>query len=153
MFPFLSVPELYQCLSHSNSTGKLHQTTQLLKLKLKLRQTVSRPAYLGVKLSSGAHDQIIFCLAIAGFLMWDALSDERMGLYFTHTIASGPFHSSHFRIQFPQNSKTIFFVSSETPLTWRARFPYLYPPGTGSPGHWVPFTSPLTTRRATVEVF
>jgi hypothetical protein len=41
--------------------------------------------------------------------------------------------------------------------TWRAMFPCLYPPGTGWPGysprHWVPFTSPPTTRRATVEVF
>jgi hypothetical protein len=46
-------------------------------------------------------------------------------------------------------------------LTRRPRSPYLYPPGTGwpsytpppPPGHWVPFLSPLTTRRATVEVF
>jgi hypothetical protein len=41
--------------------------------------------------------------------------------------------------------------------TWRARPPYLYPPGTGWPSytarHWVPFSSPPTTRRATVEVF
>jgi hypothetical protein len=44
-----------------------------------------------------------------------------------------------------------------TPPTWRARSPYLYSPGTGwpryTPGHCVPFLSPLTTRRATVEVF
>jgi hypothetical protein len=37
-----------------------------------------------------------------------------------------------------------------------SRFPYLYPPGTGwpsyTPRHWVPFPSPFTTRRATVEV-
>jgi hypothetical protein len=35
--------------------------------------------------------------------------------------------------------------------------PYLYPPGTGWPGcnprNWVPFSSPPTTRRATVEIF
>jgi hypothetical protein len=41
--------------------------------------------------------------------------------------------------------------------TWRATSQYLYPPGTGWPGytprHWVPFSSPPTTRRATVEVF
>jgi hypothetical protein len=41
--------------------------------------------------------------------------------------------------------------------TWRARSPYLYPPGTWwssyNPRHWVPFSSPSTTRRATVEVF
>jgi hypothetical protein len=45
----------------------------------------------------------------------------------------------------------------ETPPTWRARSPYLYPSGTGCPGynprHWVPFSSSLTTRSATVEVF
>jgi hypothetical protein len=40
---------------------------------------------------------------------------------------------------------TVFYcVRFETPLTWRARSPYLYPPGT----MWPP-----TTRRATVEVF
>jgi hypothetical protein len=41
--------------------------------------------------------------------------------------------------------------------TWRARPKYLYPPGTGwpsyTPRHWVPFPSPPTTGRATVEVF
>jgi hypothetical protein len=43
------------------------------------------------------------------------------------------------------------------PPYWRARSPYLYPPGTGwpsyTPRHWVPFLSPPTTRRAAVEVF
>jgi hypothetical protein len=43
--------------------------------------TVSRPACLGVGLPSGAHDLFfVFCLSIAGFLMWGTLSDERMGL-------------------------------------------------------------------------
>jgi hypothetical protein len=46
-----------------------------------LRPTVSRPVCLGVRPQSGAHDQIlVFCLTIAGFLMWDNLSDEKMGL-------------------------------------------------------------------------
>jgi hypothetical protein len=44
----------------------------------------------------------------------------------------------------------------ETPQTWRTRSPYLYSPGTGwpsyTPGHWVPFPSPLMTCRGTVEV-
>jgi hypothetical protein len=39
-------------------------------------------------------------------------------------------------------------------LTWRCMSPYLYPPGTEwpyyTPRHWVPFSSPPTTRRATV---
>jgi hypothetical protein len=53
---------------------------------------------------------------------------------------------------------TIFYcLRLETPPTWRTRYPYLYPPGTGwpsyTPRHWVPFSSPPTTRRAMVEVF
>jgi hypothetical protein len=43
---------------------------------------------------------------------------------------------------------------SRRPSTWRASLPFLYPPKTGwtsyTPGHWVPFSSLLTTRRATV---
>jgi hypothetical protein len=40
---------------------------------------------------------------------------------------------------------------SPPPQTWRARSLYFYPPGTRwpsyNPEHWVPFLSPLTTRR------
>jgi hypothetical protein len=68
-----------------------------------------------------------------------------------YTIASGPCQSNHTWAEVPQNSRPYLTVSSETPPTWRARFPYVYPPGTGwpsyTPGHWVPFLSPLTTRR------
>jgi hypothetical protein len=66
-------------------------------------------------------------------------------------------HCNHSMVRVAQNPWPYFTVSSETPPTWRARFPYLYPPGTGwpsyTPGHWVPFTSSLGTRRALVEVF
>jgi hypothetical protein len=53
---------------------------------------------------------------------------------------------------------TIFYcLRFKTPPTWRARSPYLYPPKTGCPSyiprHCVPFSSPLTTHRATMEVF
>jgi hypothetical protein len=55
------------------------------------------------------------------------------------------------------NHDHIFAVSDSTPPTWGARFPYLYPPGIGwpsyTPGHWVQFSQPPTTRRTTVEVF
>jgi hypothetical protein len=50
---------------------------------------------------------------------------------------------------------TFYCIRFETPPTWRARSPYLYPPGTGwpsyTPKHFVHFSSPPTTRRATVE--
>jgi hypothetical protein len=52
---------------------------------------------------------------------------------------------------------TFYCLRFETPPTWRARSLYLYPPGTGWPSYtprlWVPFSSPLMTHRATVEVF
>jgi hypothetical protein len=41
--------------------------------------------------------------------------------------------ASHFRAQVPRNSWLYFTASSQTPPTWRARFPYLYPLGTGWP--------------------
>jgi hypothetical protein len=52
---------------------------------------------------------------------------------------------------------TFYCLRFETPPAWRTRSPYLYPPGTGwpsyTPRHWIPFPSPFTTRRTTVEVF
>jgi hypothetical protein len=44
----------------------------------------------------------------------------------------------------PAGFVTIFYsLRFETPTTWRARSPYLYPPGTGwpicTPKHWIPF--------------
>jgi hypothetical protein len=48
---------------------------------------------------------------------------------------------NHSMVRVAQNPKPYFTVSSETPPTWRAMFPYLYPTGTGwpsyTPGHWV----------------
>jgi hypothetical protein len=46
----------------------------------------------------------------------------------------------------PARLMTIFYcLRFETPSTWRAKSPYLYPPGTGWPSyiprHWVPFSS------------
>jgi hypothetical protein len=56
---------------------------------------------------------------------------------------------NHSMVRVAQNPKPYFTVSSDTPLTIRGRFPYLYLPGTGwpsyTPEHWVPFTSSLTT--------
>jgi hypothetical protein len=51
-----------------------------VEVEVSLKPTVSRPVCLGVGLPSGAHDQIFFCLTIAGLLMCGTLSDERMGL-------------------------------------------------------------------------
>jgi hypothetical protein len=127
-------------LIHSHANQLL---TDWLKLKSKLIYA-SRPVCLGVGPPSGAHNQmIVFCLAIAGFLLWDTLSDERMGLLFICTFASEPCQSNHSWVEVPHNSRPYFTVSFETHPTWRARSPCLYLPGTGwpcyTPGHWLPF--------------
>jgi hypothetical protein len=50
-----------------------------------------------------------------------------------------------------------YWFRFEIPPAWKARFPFLYPPGTGwpsyNPRHWVPFPSPPMICRAMVEVF
>jgi hypothetical protein len=53
---------------------------------------------------------------------------------------------------------TVFYsLRFQTSKPGGARSLYLYPPGIGwpsyTPRHWVPFSSPSTNRRATVEVF
>jgi hypothetical protein len=57
-----------------------------------------------------------------------------------------------------QRDSTIFYcLRFEILPNWRARSSYLYPLGAGwsgyTPRHWFPFSSPLMTHRATVEVF
>jgi hypothetical protein len=65
------------------------------------------------------------------------------------TIDPGPAQS--FSIPSPAGLTTIFYwLTLETSPTWRARAPYLYVPII-SPGHWVPFSLPPTTRREIFE--
>jgi hypothetical protein len=69
------------------------------------------------------------CERFACLLMWSALSDERTGLSFT--IAASPRQGSHSRVQVPWDSWPYFTISVL----------------------WLPFSSPPSTRRVTVEVF
>jgi hypothetical protein len=93
------------------------------------RPTVSRPVSLGIKHPSGASDKIFICQTVEGLLMWAALSDERTDLSFT--IAADPRQGTHSRVQVPWISRP-YFTDSDSRL---------------------PFSSPPTTRRVTVEVF
>jgi hypothetical protein len=118
-----------------------------VSLKLKLKLIYDRHSVGQSVLVSGAHlgpltnfsFAMKFSVDSCGFaVLWRPLWREDGSVIYC-LIASGPCQSSHSWAE----------VSSETPPTWRARFLYLYPPGTGwpsyTPGRWVNFLSPLTT--------
>jgi hypothetical protein len=94
-----------------------------------LRPTVSRPVCLGIYHPPGAYGQIFITGRQLRVLMWGALSNERMGLSFI--FAAGPRQRSHSRVRVPLDSWSYFTVSDSR----------------------LPFSSPPTTRKVTVEVF
>jgi hypothetical protein len=59
----------------------------------------------------GLRPDFYFCQAIAGLLMWGALSDERTDLPFTSTIAAGPRQRSHSYVRVPRDSWQYFTLS------------------------------------------
>jgi hypothetical protein len=87
--------------------------------------TDGQPASLSWNKASiwGLRPDFYYCLTVAGLLILGALSDERTGLSFT--IAAGPCQRSLSRVR-------PYFTVSDLRL---------------------PFSSPPTTRRVTVEVF
>jgi hypothetical protein len=102
----------------------------ILSLSLMLQSTVSRPICLGAKHPSGAYDQIfITCVTVTFLFLWGALSDERSGLSFVY--AAGSYQRSLSRVRVPWDFKPYFTVSHLR----------------------LPFSSPPTTLRITVEVF
>jgi hypothetical protein len=107
------------------------------EVEVNLRPTVSRPVCLGIRHPSGTRDQFFFLHEISLRQLWLYFVAPSLmrGRVCNCTIAFRPCQSSHSWVEVPQNSRPYFTVSSETPSTWRARSPYLYPPGTGWPSY------------------
>jgi hypothetical protein len=76
----------------------------------------------------GLRPHFYYYQTVASLLMWSDLSDKRTGL--TFTIASDPRQRSHFPVRVPWDSWSYFMVSDSR----------------------LSFSSPPTTRRATVDV-
>jgi hypothetical protein len=101
-----------------------------VKVKVMLRATVPSASLSWNKaLIWDLRPDRYYCETAAGLSVWGALSDERTGVSFT--IAAGSRQRSHSRVRVPWDSCPYFIVSHSR----------------------LPFSSPRTTRRATVEVF
>jgi hypothetical protein len=100
-------------------------------LNLMLRPTVCRSVCLEIKQTSRAYDQIYIymSLIIMVLFLWGALADERTGLSFVY--AAGTRQRSLSWVRVSLHSWPYFTVSDLR----------------------LPFSSPPTTRKVTVEVF
>jgi hypothetical protein len=101
----------------------------------------------------GLRPDFSYCQTVAGLLMWGALSDERNSLPFT--IAAGPRQHSHSWVRVQRDSSPYFTLSDLRLPNLEGQFPvFISPQEHGSPvippSAWVPFSSPPTTRRATL---
>jgi hypothetical protein len=116
-----------------------------------LRPTVSRPVCLGVSIHLGLTTRFLFLSDRCGFVDVGRSLWRENGSAIYNCCWSSPAQS--FLGQSPAGLVTIFYcLRFETPPTWRARSPYLCPPGTGwsglTPRHWV--TPPSSCMRSSL---
>jgi hypothetical protein len=132
----------------------------VVEIEIKLRPTVSRPVRLGVRHPYGKSVQFLFLLEIF-------FRQLRVCYFVAPSLTRG----------WVCNLLLLLVLASAVPLGSESRWiqehillsqflrlpnlegqvPVFISPGTGwlryTPGHWVPFPTPLTTRKAAVEVF
>jgi hypothetical protein len=150
------------CVYHNTRasiSGILHTfLPSKVKVKVVLRPSVSRPVCLGVRQPTGTRDQFFFRLEIF-------FRQLRVGFFVVFRLTSGSVFycccwssPEQWRSGLsPAGLKTIFCC----PNSWgypnlQVQVPVFISPRNrvAQPGaDWVPFPSPLTTHKATVEVF
>jgi hypothetical protein len=127
-----------------------------VSVRVTLRLVVYRQSVFLCTKHYETHDHYFFNWSLAVIaLMLHPLRREDGSLVYNFCWCSP---AQSFSSPRPARLMTIFYcLRLESPPTWRVRSPYLYPPGTRwtsyAPRHWVPFSSPPTTRRDTVGVF
>jgi hypothetical protein len=133
------------CLPTASSRLKTLYTSQmdrLVKVKVLLRPTASRPVCLGVKHPYGPKTRFSLLSDSCGFVvvgrpLWREDGSAVYNCYW-------PSSAQSFSSLNPAGLMIIFYcLRFEIPPTWRNRSTYLYTPGTGWPSctsrHWVPF--------------
>jgi hypothetical protein len=149
-------PEL--CLKFSEHYTTMNVRTEV---EVNLRPTVSRSVCLGVRHPSGTRDQFLFRLEIS-------FRQLRFYYFVAPSLTRGLIRNLLYNCfwalpeqsllgRSPAELTAIFYcliwdspnLEGQVPIfiSPRNRVAQLYP------GHWVPILSPLTTRRAAVEVF
>jgi hypothetical protein len=118
-----SLPRWLAAISHQPPTH-LTAAPELSRI-----QSQSYIATDGRSISKSWRRAIYYCLTVTVLFLWGALSDERTGRSFVY--AAGPRQRSLSRVRVPWISRPYFAVSVLR----------------------LPFSSPPTTRRVTVEVF
>jgi hypothetical protein len=118
-----------------------------VEVEVNLRRTVSRPVCPGVRRPSGTRDQFFFLLEIS-------FRQLRLCYFVTPSLTRGRVCNVLVQLLLDlaravtlgsksRRTHSHILLSSETLPIWRARSPYLYPPGTGwpsyTPGYWVVF--------------
>jgi hypothetical protein len=113
----------------SPPTTHMATVEEKVKVKVTLRLTVSHSLSLGVEAHIGLITRYLLLFNSYGLVLWGALSDETTGLSFVY--AAGPHQRGLSRLRVPWGSCPYFTLSHLR----------------------LPFSSPPTTRRVTVEVF
>jgi hypothetical protein len=118
-----------------------------------LQPSVSRPVYLGVKHPSPRQD-FYYCHTVLGLLMWGTLHDERTICHLQLVLVLGNTVILGYQSCGTHDHILLSWIRNTPNLV--SKVPVFISPGTGwpsyNPRHWVPFSSPPTTRGDTVEV-
>jgi hypothetical protein len=110
-------------LSRGRQTVGRKLTSTSVKVKVTLRLTVSQSVSQYVLVSS-----TLVGLATRYYFLSECCCLVSMGLSLMRGRVCN-LQCNHSTVRVAQNPKSYFTVSSEAPPTWRARFPYSYPPG------------------------
>jgi hypothetical protein len=143
----------YQAIKWEPKTLRYNWAAEVkVKFNVILRPTVSRPVCPGIRPPYGISDQLFalfhgnFLQTFAVVLVWDAISEQRIGLKFTRNRTTGLCQSCHSQVQYSRIRNQIITLPFETGFTFYLlrlaglRWQYCDPPEHGVVGHlflWV----------------